>query len=85
MAAWTGNGHSKMNPAVRGAEGPQIDISGIRFVGSGLVRPECVLASRDGDLYTADWRGGVARVRSGGTATLYTAGALPGGRPLRPK
>lgn len=51
--------------------------------GSGLNRPECVLATATGDLYTADWRGGVAHLRPDGTQALY-AGALPGGRPLRP-
>jgi sugar lactone lactonase YvrE len=64
-------------------ERPQLELSGIRFAGSGLVRPECVLATRDGDLYTADWRGGVARVRPDGSTSLY-AGRLEGGRPLRP-
>lgn len=57
--------------------------SQLHFVGHGLVRPECVLATRDGSLYTADWRGGVAHILPDGSHTLY-AGALPGGRPLRP-
>lgn len=55
----------------------------MRTVGRGLVRPECVLACRDGSLYTADWRGGVARTAVDGGQALY-AGALPGTRPLRP-
>jgi sugar lactone lactonase YvrE len=42
-----------------------------------------VLATADGCLYTADWRGGVACVRPDGTQALYL-GKLPGGRPLRP-
>jgi sugar lactone lactonase YvrE len=52
-------------------------------LGSGLVRPECVLATRDGSLYTADWRGGVAHLRPDGTQRLY-AGPGPGGFELRP-
>lgn len=60
-----------------------ISIDNIEFVGSGLVRPECVLATRAGDLFAADWRGGVAHLRPDGTQALYAA-ALPGGRPLRP-
>ncbi len=56
---------------------------GLRSVGSGLVRPECVLATAAGDLFTADWRGGVAHIRPNGSQALY-AGSLPGGRPLRP-
>ena len=55
----------------------------LRFVGAGLNRPECVLATARGDLYTADWRGGVAYVRADGTQSLYL-GKLPGDRPLRP-
>ncbi|MFN0160804.1 MAG: SMP-30/gluconolactonase/LRE family protein [Burkholderiales bacterium] len=55
----------------------------VHFAGCGLVRPECVLATRSGDLFTADWRGGVAHVRPDGSQALY-AGTLPDGRPARP-
>jgi sugar lactone lactonase YvrE len=55
----------------------------LRFLGSGLKRPECVLATGAGNLYTADWRGGVAVTAPDGTHTLYR-GELPGNRPLRP-
>ena len=60
-----------------------IPLSVLEFTGSGLVRPECVLANRDGMLYTADWRGGVACVAPDGSHKLMR-GSLPGGRPLRP-
>lgn len=60
-----------------------ISLDELRFVGTGLRRPECVLAVASGDLYSADWRGGVARVRPDGSHVLYSGG-LPGGRPLRP-
>ncbi|MBU6485555.1 MAG: SMP-30/gluconolactonase/LRE family protein [Betaproteobacteria bacterium] len=60
-----------------------MSLDAVSFAGSGLVRPECVLATADGSLYTADWRGGVARIRPDGSQTLY-AGRLPGERPLRP-
>ena len=60
---------------------------GLGFVGVGLQRPECVLATRAGDLYCSDWRGGVARIHADGAQCLYT-GLLPGagrlGRPTRP-
>jgi sugar lactone lactonase YvrE len=36
-------------------------------VGSGLNRPECVLAARDGSLYTCDWTLGIARTAPDGT------------------
>ena len=38
---------------------------------------------RAGDLYTADWRGGVAHLRPDGAQPLI-AGPLPDGRPLQP-
>ena len=52
-------------------------------LGTGLVRPECVLATAAGDVYSADWRGGVAHVRPDGSQVLY-AGRLPVGAELRP-
>ena len=61
---------------------PSLSLS-LRFVGSGLQRPECVLATRAGTLYTADWRGGVSAIAADGSQVLYR-GSLPGGRPLRP-
>ncbi len=39
----------------------------IEFVGSGLQRPECVLATENGRLYASDWRGGVAVLELDGT------------------
>jgi sugar lactone lactonase YvrE len=55
---------------------PRVSLAAISWRGSGLVRPECVLATAHGDLYTADWRGGVAHVRPDGTQAVYT-GQLP--------
>ncbi len=55
----------------------------LAFIGAGLVRPECVLATAAGDLYTADWRGGVAHLRPDGSQTLY-AGPGPDGLALKP-
>lgn len=63
---------------------PVVALDQIRFVGSGLHRPECVLATRAGDLYSADWRGGVARTAADGRSTLLAQAVLPGDRPLRP-
>lgn len=62
---------------------PPVGASDLAFTAHGLVRPECVLATAEGSLYAADWRGGVAHVRPDGTQALYR-GELPGGRPLRP-
>ncbi len=62
---------------------PRISLSSLRFAGSGLKRPECVLATARGALYTADWRGGVAVTLPDGSQKLFAA-SLPGGRPLKP-
>ena len=50
---------------------------------SGLHRPECVLATADGSLYSADWRGGVAISRPGGDGEV-TVGQIAPDRPARP-
>lgn len=53
--------------------------------GSGLNRPECVLAARDGSLYTGDWTLGIARTAPDGTtgpaveADLIGQGFRPNG------
>jgi len=41
--------------------------SNLRQIGSGLNRPECVLAAKDGSLYTGDWSLGIARIAPDGT------------------
>jgi sugar lactone lactonase YvrE len=61
----------------------RIDPAKLDWVGTGLQRPECVLATARGTLYSADWRGGVAQVAIDGKVTLWR-GALPDNRPLRP-
>jgi SMP-30/Gluconolactonase/LRE-like region len=58
-------------------------LRGLGFVGQGLARPECVLATAAGDLFSADWRGGVAHLRPDGSQVLY-AGSGPDGIALRP-
>ncbi|MEO8278998.1 MAG: SMP-30/gluconolactonase/LRE family protein [Ideonella sp.] len=65
------------------AETPRISLDALSFVGAGLVRPECVLANAAGELFTADWRGGVAHLRADGSSMLYT-GPGPDGLQLKP-
>jgi sugar lactone lactonase YvrE len=48
----------------------QVDRASIRTIGKDLQRPECVLAERDGTLWSADARGGVMRIAADGTQTL---------------
>jgi len=52
---------------------PRVALADLRFVGAGLRRPECVLATARGELYTADWRGGVALTRADGGQSLFLA------------
>ena len=48
----------------------RVDPALIRRIGRDLQRPECILAERDGTLWSADARGGVMRIRPDGTQTL---------------
>jgi sugar lactone lactonase YvrE len=48
----------------------QVDRASIRTVGCDLQRPECILAERDGTLWSADARGGVMRIAPDRTQRL---------------
>jgi len=66
-----------------------LDLDQVDFIGSGLNRPECVLATAAGNLYTADWDGGIARIDSKGRTEKYLADEpgfdlKPNGIALRP-
>jgi sugar lactone lactonase YvrE len=50
--------------------GFQIDPAELSFVGQDLERPECILAEKDGTLWSADGRGGVMRIDPDGTQEL---------------
>jgi len=54
------------NPLV----GWRVDRDAIKFVGHDLERPECILAERDGTIWSADARGGVMRIDPDGCQTL---------------
>jgi sugar lactone lactonase YvrE len=69
-----------MNPVFAS---PSVSLNELGWRGHDLHRPECVLATASGDMYAADWRGGVVQLRPDGTQVLYLA-ALPDGLPLRP-
>ena len=73
-----------MNLLLSATEGLlQTRLDALSTLGQGLVRPECVLATHSGDIYTADWRGGVVHLRADGSQLLYT-GTGPDGIELRP-
>ena len=60
-----------------------IPIGALTPFGNDLDRPECVLCTARGDIYVADWRGGVTLIAPDGHQTLF-AGLAPGGRQLKP-
>lgn len=50
----------------------RVDRATIQSIGHDLQRPECILAERDGTLWSADARGGVVRIDPDGAQTLIT-------------
>lgn len=50
----------------------QVQRDDIRFVGYDLQRPECIIAQRDGTLWSADARGGVMQIDPDGNQRLLT-------------
>ncbi len=46
--------------------------SDFRFLGEGLQRPECILAEKNGTLWSADARGGVVKIGVDGTQQIIT-------------
>ncbi len=51
----------------------RLDASLVRTIGRELQRPECILAERDGTLWSADARGGVMRISPDGGQQLISA------------
>jgi sugar lactone lactonase YvrE len=56
----------------------QVGLAAVQWQGHGLKRPECVLATARGDLYTADWRGGVSHISPNGSQILYGGNPVDG-------
>jgi sugar lactone lactonase YvrE len=57
-----------------------LDPASFQSVGADLQRPECVLATRTGDLYVSDQRGGVTRIAPDGAQYfLGTIDGIPNG------
>src|SRR5712671_4746740 len=69
----------------------EIAKTGVRYIGKDLQRPECILAERDGTLWSADARGGVVRILPDGTQHIvqedrserFSAAASEGARYLQ--
>jgi gluconolactonase len=49
-----------------------IEKDSLQYIGSGLQRPECILAERNGALWSADARGGVVRISPDGEQKIIT-------------
>ena len=49
-----------------------VEKSAIQYIGNDLQRPECILAERDGSLWSADARGGVVRISPDGKQHITT-------------
>ena len=52
--------------------GFRVEEHALGFIGHDLQRPECILAERDGTLWSADARGGVMRISADGTQELVS-------------
>jgi sugar lactone lactonase YvrE len=61
-----------------------LSLHDVTFFGSRFARPECVLATRSGDVFASDRRGGVSHVLPGGEHRLYVGGTLDLPEPLHP-
>ncbi len=57
-----------MNPL----DGFQVNRQEIRYIGQGLQRPECILAEPNGNIWTADARGGVVCIQPDGVQKIIT-------------
>jgi sugar lactone lactonase YvrE len=54
---------------------PRFSVSALDAYGAGLHRPECVVATRAGDVFVPEWPGGVTVVRPGGQTETWRATA----------
>jgi gluconolactonase len=50
----------------------ELNKSSLQYVGTGLQRPECILAEPDGSLWAADARGGVVHIHSDGRQQIIS-------------
>ena len=53
-------------------DGFTISKDDFKFIGDGLQRPECILAEKDGTLWSADARGGVVKIKPDGSQEIIT-------------
>ncbi|OSQ45040.1 SMP-30/gluconolactonase/LRE family protein [Thalassospira sp. MCCC 1A01428] len=61
-----------------------IDPSRLTYLGQGLERPECVLATASGSVFVCDWRGGIVRLGADGQQSFIGEPKAPGSSALLP-
>lgn len=61
-----------------------VGLDELGFLGRDLHRPECLLATANGDVYAADWRGGVMQIRADGSQVLHGGTQGDGAGPVLP-
>lgn len=61
-----------------------LSLADVGFIGNGLVRPECVLATKAGNLYVSDFRGGVSQISPSGTCQFFGGSEVEGFGLLKP-
>ncbi len=54
----------------------KLDLHALTFIGRELVRPECVLATKAGNLYVSDFRGGVSQITPQGECHFFGGGEV---------
>jgi hypothetical protein len=62
----------------------RVSVDSLSVAATGLTRPECVLATSNGRLHTADWRGGVAISNLNRAPDQLITGQIRLGRATRP-
>src|SRR5579859_6566761 len=75
----TVGGHQMSNPHIPIKEF-RLDLSELTFTGHDLVRPESIIAQRDGTLWVSDGRGGITRIAADGQQQFFAGlGGEPNG------
>ncbi len=63
---------------------PQVPLDSVALFGDRFARPECVVATRAGDVFASDMRGGISHVTPDGGRRLYAGASLDLSGPLHP-
>lgn len=61
-----------------------LNLNEVEFIGTDLVRPECVLVTAAGNKYVSDFRGGVTQIAPNGACTFFGGEEIDGIGLLKP-